>query len=451
VNAAEEGETDAASETRVSDPRVEHVGLPPIEETTAAKPGPQPSASAGAAHRAEQVAPDARDFAAALSGGLSTPGVSLALITGGVALAVALVVGLILGVALGGSEQSYVGEIIGIGDGKLKQILIATAGTTMARIGTRGYSFVLPAVLILAPAGGAALGAWWQADRTREMTSLTRIGWGAAGSVPLAAGMAIISLVASGGYDFDGFNVGGVILLSLLWGGLGGAIGTLIAIGPMDSISLPDHLRSALRLVRTPLISLAGVGIVLGLLGSISWAYAYLAGKVFAAGGQLTHIVDSILFGGNYAINGADIGMFAGFYPSVSMALPPTGDKWEAVDIALASGQSERIFAYNDVYPVWIFIPVLIIFVGLPILAGLYSGYSIARQEEAASSATAAGLGAITGIVWTVVLTIASSIFAVHTNGGSVFGLVLLVGAAAGAGGGLVYHSASMRTRPPQP
>lgn len=408
------------------------------------KPPPGAGAAAGATRRAEQVVPDARQFASAIGQGLNTPGVSLALVTGGVALGVSLVIGAVFALTLGGSNDSLVGAPLTVADGGLKEIFMATVGTTMARMRLAEYAaWVLPSVFVIAPVGGAALGAWWQAERTQGMKSLPRIAWGAAGGVPLAIGMVIIGLLSAGGDQWLGYNVAGVFLLSLLWGALGGACGTLLAIRPLEPTALPDRLTVAAGLMRAPLVSLAAVLTVAGFFGTAGWIYSTIAKSFSETQKTLPGIVDSILLSGNYAITGADAGMFAAFHPSASMALPPSRDLLVSAprEFFLAGGSPIRIFDYNEFYAVWLLIPTLIIFVGVPLIAAVYSGYSTARSAGSRSPAAAAAFGAITGVVWTIILTIASAIFSVGVVGGSVFGLVLLVGVVCGALGGFLFAS----------
>lgn len=401
----------------------------------------QPSADTG------PTATNPRDFASAVAGGISRPGIAVALITGAVALAASIVVGVLLAFTLGGNENSISGFPLIVADGSFNEVLMATAATTMARIRIYGGSTgaILPGVFALAPAGGAAAAAWWQADRTRDTNPLTRLAWGSAGAIPLAFGMLIISLLVGGTEEFEGFSAVQVVLLALLWGALGGFLGTLLAIRPIDVRNLEgpgswgDSLYTGLRALRAPAVSLGSVLAILGGAGTLAWIYSSITRYTFEAR-LAPRVADSVLLSLNYAVNGAGIGMFAAFNPSPSMALPP--DRLapdELFYFLYGDDRQARIFDYQDIYPTWLFGLAVLVFCGVPIVAALYSGFSSARAVAADSFPRAAGVGALTGVLWAALLAVASVVFAVKTDIKTVFGLVLLVGALAGSLGGLLF------------
>jgi hypothetical protein len=99
-----------------------------------------------------------------------------------------------------------------------------------------------------------------------------------------------------------------------------------------------------------------------------------------------------------------------------------------------------RIFSYNDALPAYVFLPALIVAVGLVALGALYGGFAAARAAPAHTLAAGAAWGALTGPVWAVTTLILNALaggtFHGAAAGGSVFAVFLLGGALLGPGGG---------------
>jgi hypothetical protein len=90
----------------------------------------------------------------------------------------------------------------------------------------------------------------------------------------------------------------------------------------------------------------------------------------------------------------------------------------------------------------YVFLPALILLFGLLILAALYAGFAAARAVGAGTPVSGAAWGAVTGPAWAIAMSIlislAGGLFHGDADGGSVFGLFLLLGALLGAGGGVL-------------
>ena len=101
--------------------------------------------------------------------------------------------------------------------------------------------------------------------------------------------------------------------------------------------------------------------------------------------------------------------------------------------------------------PAYVFLPALVLLIGLLILAALYAGFAAARAVGAATPPLGAAWGAVTGPAWAIAMSILTSLagglFHGDADGGSVFGLFLLLGAVLGAGGGVL--AVSDAGRPP--
>ena len=104
-----------------------------------------------------------------------------------------------------------------------------------------------------------------------------------------------------------------------------------------------------------------------------------------------------------------------------------------------------RVFSYTDAMPAYVFLPALVLLIGLLILAALYAGFAAARAVGAATPPLGAAWGAVTGPAWAIAMSIlislAGGLFHGDADGGSVFGLFLLLGAVLGAGGGVLAVS----------
>ena len=113
-----------------------------------------------------------------------------------------------------------------------------------------------PALLVLVPIAACAGASYTQAGRMRGGSPRRRLLWGAATAVPFAIAMLICALGA-GSVELTvaakaEASVGGSFFLALLWGGLGGAAGTWMAMrreGAAPALALPARARFALGLI----------------------------------------------------------------------------------------------------------------------------------------------------------------------------------------------------------
>jgi hypothetical protein len=90
-------------------------------------------------------------------------------------------------------------------------------------------------------------------------------------------------------------------------------------------------------------------------------------------------------------------------------------------------------------------LPALIVLMALLGLGAIYAGFAAARATGAQTLALSAAWGALTGPTWAIGMAIltalAGGLFHGDADGGSVFGVFLLGGAALGAVGGALAHT----------
>jgi hypothetical protein len=406
-----------------------------------------------AARRVETVQPGAGELAAQLGRQLSTPGVLVAAIAGLVALAACLVVGLVLAIMT--PDDSIIGSFSADTD-LLGETLRLAVGMTMARFGDETFTVtVVPMLLLLVPLCASAVTAYLLAERTRGMTPWARLLWPLGAGMFVAVPMLILALVADS--DESSFQVGSVLLYSLLWGSLGAFAGSCLALRraePQNNPRLVPPLVSwGMRSVTVPLRTLGLLLVVTGLIGLAFFEVQTLRDEPAATGGREVPIalVENLLFTGEFAVTYAGLGTFS---ETTSSAVPvdtsdvdfstSDGDEFSSDDPATA-----RLFAYSDALEPYVFVPLLIVLIGLPIVAALYAGFATARAMATPSQAASAGWGALVGIVWALALVTIRAIGNVEVVvGESLFGGALLVGTAAGAIGGLLAGQ-SLAPRPP--
>jgi hypothetical protein len=402
---------------------------------------PQPVPPRAAAAPASQL-PSAGAFAAQVRAWLATPLVATAALTALVAATVMAAVGFIA--AIGSPEASYIGAA-GLGSSLFDETVRLTVATMLARFGSSGFHYsMLPLLFVAAPIGGAAYGALRNAHRTAALPPRQRIAAGALAGVPLAALMLVASAFADQGEL--GFTAGSVILYSIAWGGLGGAAGAAIAIGPQDRHALvaavPARADRYLRLAWTALKPLGLLLAIAGVVAVAAWTVQTARGNTVDAGYRAmpTALVENVLYGGDLAIAVTALGSLAQFEPlaedasSRSLPLPLR-------DLTTFDGFGERwrIFAYGDNYPAYAFVFMLILLIGLPLALAAYGGFSLAAAAMARTPGAAAAHGALIGVVWAIALSLLRAIADMQPIvGDSLFTSVLIGGAAAGAVGGLL-------------
>jgi hypothetical protein len=166
--------------------------------------------------------------------------------------------------------------------------------------------------------------------------------------------------------------------------------------------------------------------------------------QVRAGRSTATALVEESLFAGENGVHLAALASGARFTPDAPGALGLPFPVDQAGDVPGRDG-GLRIFSYNDAMPAYVFLPALILLIGLLVLATLYAGFAAARAVGAATPPLGAAWGAVTGPAWAIAMSILTSLagglFHGDADGGSVFGLILVLGGVLGAGGGVLAVS----------
>lgn len=444
---------------------------------------------------AQQTAPEADDFAAALLGQLSTPAVSAMLIASAATAAVTVVAGLLVAVATTGSS------IIGGMDASiLEEALLqacALVGAPFSGSGgdadiAQGFGISLdiqtmPLVGLAIPIAAMALAVRRLLPRTADLTVFQRLGFTLASALPFALLMLIPATIAEA--DDDGVtltpDVGAVFGFSLLLGLIGAAIGAreLVRQGVDQAMpGLTVLLRPVANALRALLIALALASVVMT--GLVFVQTLRDAGDVTGDRSTVGAAIENSLYAVEHGAHGVELGTFATFdltdLARASVLLADEegfeSDEDDAIGIFLAlpvervdelinvdrdkQEATYRIFDYENAMPSWAFILWIVILIPIPVLLALYAGFSMARAAGARESARAALWGAAAGPVWALALVLlnvmikGTDLFTVfgHANGDGVFGWTLLVATVAGGLGGLLAtRSESAPATPPPP
>lgn len=417
------------------------------ETVFARSPGPDhPAPASPSARETPQATPG--ELAGQLVVHLSTPGVAFACITALAALGAMAASGLLA--AIVSPDRSIVGGY-SADSGILEESLRLMVGCTLARLEVGSGSFTLtPVLFVLAPVLGALAGALAQADRLAGLPTRERLAWGAGAGLPLAVACTILSLVAGGdiGAQSADFDAGSVLLYSLLWGTMGGLAGSAVAIRRTNRSALAGVLPQAVRhwaaLVTVPLRALALALVVTSAVGLAVWEIQSLKGEESATGGRSTGtaMVENLAFTGEFGLGAMGLATFAKFDPAQGRGYSlPISDGTDVED-AEHFTEDFRLLDYRHVYPVYVFVPLLLVLAGALLLLMLYGGFATARSMAAPTPTLGAAYGAAVGAVWSIALvTIRAIMGGSALDGESLFVSVLLVGTAVGAIGGLLSSS----------
>jgi len=423
---------------------------PPAEHQA---PLPPPRAERGGVRRSGRLSPEADELLQHVATQLRAPTVALAGLAALAGLLASLVVGFLAAVAL--PDRSAIGASGRDTDVVTDGLRLAVAAT-LADIEVAGFRLqLLPSVFVLAPIAGTAFGAYVQFSRVAGLGPRAQLASAAAAGVPLALAMVLLTVTVGGdlaGFD-AAFPVGSVLFLSLLWGALGGVLGTWVAIrrrAPETAIDVvPQALSAPLRAIATPLRALAVLLVVTGALALLYVELQTLRGAQSAraasagtldAGGDAERstavaLVENALSVADLAVATTGLGMFTAFQD------PPLPAEFgdSRLRETLGAGREERLFAYRDALPAYVFIPGLLLLIALPVALAVFGGFSTARRMDAPSPAVAVGWGALVGIVWALALVILrAQSTADELLAGSLFASVLLVATLAGALGGFL-------------
>jgi zinc-ribbon domain len=409
-----------------------------------------------AAERLEALTPGATELASQLAEQIKTPAVAAALAAGALAAAAVFAVGVVLALVL--PDQSLLGAV-DIGKGAI------TAGfAQMLNFLQVGYSDHVgklgPALFLVFPIGACALAAASQARRTHGLTSTTRLASGAGVGLVFGMLMLIPALAAGGlgggqsGIDPD---VLGAVLLGILWGAVGGLLGTYYVVrgelqpGFLGRL-LPTTAREISQTIFVALRPLALALAVATVVGTIAWtAETLLKSNLREGRSTLVATVDHAAYAVEHGVHWTELGGLAEFRPggegaalSGEISTPLDAPVPVADPAAIKTdGQGQyRVFGFNKAMPVYTFIPLLIFLIGMLLLLALNAGFAVARLRRPRTQWIGAGWGCLVGPIWAIAMVIVNALIAKdffgRAVGDSVFGSFLLGGLVAGAIGGLL-------------
>jgi hypothetical protein len=206
---------------------------------------------------------------------------------------------------------------------------------------------------------------------------------------------------------------------------------------------VPAIVRRILIAATATVRPLGALLIACSVLGLVGWLVQVGADvdDVRAGRSTTTALVEQALFVGEHGVHLAALGAGARFTADANGALGLPFPVDQAGDVPGRDG-GFRVFSYTDAIPAYVFLPALVVLIGLLILAALYAGFAAARAVGAPTQALGAAWGAVTGPAWAIAMSIlislAGGLFHGDANGGSVFGLFLVFGAVLGAAGGVL-------------
>ncbi|HET8813520.1 MAG TPA: zinc ribbon domain-containing protein [Solirubrobacterales bacterium] len=438
---------------------------PPQPQPPPPPPSPPPGGTTTARENAERVAPGVNDLFEELGSRLRTPGVALAGLSALVGAGICLAAGLILAIVL--PNASYLA--VGGGSSLVEQTLAQAVSFSQANMSVQPEEFVLrtvPVLFVLIPILGVAAGVAASAPRTSGMPQRERFLWAVASGVPFAVLMAIFCL-SLGEVDFDllsapiEFSVGSVLLLSLIWGALGGALGMLFDVRRAGG-SVPNPLPpsagrfagigwSALRPLLLALL-------VVGVLGTAAWVVQVAredSFRDFPPRSTGVAVGEQIVYAGDHAIAILPLGAGASERLSGTAALPIDDYSDLPDDLSASSPSDYNLFDFSDTMPAFLFALTLVVLIGITALLALYAGFAVARRVGEKRPDRAAAWGALVGPVWSIAMVLLAALarkdIVGNPSGDSVFIAFLVGGAVLGAlGGFLAAQGATAAAAPHQ-
>jgi hypothetical protein len=444
-------EPPAAEELRAreAEPEPEPVDATEPDPPAAAEPPPSPPRTEPLRERIGRVDPQAGELSELLVGHLAVPGVVAAGLAALAAAGAVLVAGLII--ALATPDASILG-LVGRDGGLISEAFRQAVGTLLAPVIDTGplssaSGRLAPMIFVAIPIGAVAFATRWQLHRTDGARPAARIAWAAVVGLPF--GLLMLAFAVLGG-NSDATNVspsaGSAFGLGLLWGVVGGALGAATALpldGVGEGVKVPALARRVLTASTATLRPLGALLIACSALGLVGWIVQVGADvdEVREGRSTATALVEESLFVGEHGVHLAALASGARFTADASGALGLPFPVDQASDVPGRDG-GLRIFSYTDAMPAYVFLPALVVLFALLILAALYAGFAAARAVSAETPAFGAAWGAVTGPAWAIAMSIlislAGGLFHGDADGGSVFGLFLLLGALLGAGGGVL-------------
>jgi hypothetical protein len=438
---AQEAEAEAEPKPEVGAP-----DEPPAAEAAARAHAPR---TEPLRERIGRVDPQAGELSELLVGHLAVPGVVAAGLAALAAAGAVLVGGLII--ALATPDASIIG-LVGRGGGVVSEAFRQAVSTLLAPVVDTGplssaSGRVAPMIFVAIPIGAVALATRWQLHRTDGARPAARIAWAAVVGLPF--GLLMLAFAVLGGSS-DAANVspsaGSAFGLGLLWGVVGGALGAATALpleGAAEGRKAPPLVRRVLTACTATLRPLGALLLACSALGLVGWIVQVGADvdEVRSGRSTATALVEESLFVGEHGVHLAALASGARFTADAAGALGLPFPVDQASDVPGRDG-GLRVFSYTDAMPAYVFLPALVLLFALLILAALYAGFAAARAVGAATPILGAAWGAVTGPAWAIAMSIlvslAGGLFHGDADGGSVFGLFLLLGAVLGAGGGVL-------------
>jgi hypothetical protein len=419
---------------------------PPVAEPAARAHAPR---TEPLRERIGRVDPQAGELSELLVGQLAVPGVVAAGLAALAAAGAVLVAGLII--ALATPDASIIG-LVGRGGGVVSEAFRQAVSTLLAPVVDTGplssaSGRVAPMIFAAIPIGAVALATRWQLHRTEGARPAARIAWAAVVGLPF--GLLMLAFAVLGGSS-DAANVspsaGSAFGLGLLWGVVGGALGAATALpleGAAEGRTAPPLVSRVLTAATATLRPLGALLIACSALGLVGWIVQVGADvdEVRSGRSTATALVEESLFVGEHGVHLAALASGARFTADANGALGLPFPVDQASDVPGRDG-GLRVFSYSDAMPAYVFLPALVLLFALLILAALYAGFAAARAVGAPTPIVGAAWGALTGPAWAIAMSIlvslAGGLFHGDADGGSVFGLFLLLGAVLGAGGGVL-------------
>jgi hypothetical protein len=413
-----------------------------------------PQAAAQAAERIEALTPGATELASQLFEQIRTPVVATALAAGSLAAAAVFAIGVVLGLVF--SDQSLLGAV-DAGKGAI------TAGfAQMLNFLQVGYSGNVgklgPALFLVFPIGACAVAARAQAGRTRGLQPSVRLASGVGVGVVFGLLMLIPALAAG---NFGGGEAGssispdalGAVLLGILWGSIGGLLGTYYVVrrelepGFLRKLA-PPVVGDVGQTIFVALRPLALGLLVMTVLGTATWTVeTLLKSDVREERSTLVATVDDAAYGIEHGLHWTELGGLAEFKSEGgdTVELPvPVGDPFK---VKTSSKGQYRLFGFNAAMPAYTFIPLLILLIGIPLLLALNAGFAVARLRRPPKAWLGAAWGCLVGPIWALSMVILNALIAKdffgRAVGDSVFGSFLLGGLVVGAIGGLLSVQSS--------
>lgn len=407
----------------------------------------------------EAFTPVATELASQVLDQLKTPVVATALVGGVLAAAGIFGIGLIFGLLF--SDQSLLGlvdqnkGVIGAGFAQMLNFLQVGYGGGVGKLG--------PALFLLLPIAACALAAVAQAHRTQGLAPQIRLLGGAAVGVVFGLLMLVPALAAGdlGGPESTiGPNVLSALVLGMLWGALGGLLGTYHVVG--DELA-PGFVRKAVPAVvvdvaRTVYVALRPLAVVLVLMtlaATVTWTAETLL-KSGIRGGSSTVVatVDNAAYAVEHGLHWTELGGLAQFrlvdagVGGGADAFPvPVGD---TARIKFNDKGEYRVFGFSKALPLYSFAALVILLFAVMLALALYAGFAVARLRRPETQWLGGAWGALVGPIWALALVIANAFITKRlfgqANADSVFGGFLVAGIVVGAIGGFLSTGSQRRS-----